>query len=98
MSSDAMIRNYGTMPVMLGQQIRKVKKEGLNKDRKFFCCPNDKETSCRYFEWIPKEENHMFYQSVSFPKQSLEKSPSEKTGEHYLTEEFINDFANSLNI
>ena len=93
-----MIRNYGTMPVMLGQQIRKVKKEGLNKDRKFFCCPNDKETSCRYFEWIPKEENHMFYQSVSFPKPPLEKSSSEKTGEHYLTEEFINDFADNLNI
>ncbi len=24
--------------------IRKVKKEGLNKDRNFLCCPNDKET------------------------------------------------------
>ena len=38
---------------------RKVKKEGLNKDRLFFCCPNDKETSCRYFEWVPKVQNHL---------------------------------------
>jgi hypothetical protein len=33
--------------------IRNVKKEGLNKDRKFFCCPNDKEFSCKYFDWVP---------------------------------------------
>ncbi len=29
--------------------IRKVKKEGL-KDRKFFCCPNDKDNSCKFFQ------------------------------------------------
>ncbi len=58
---------------------RTVKKEDLNKDRKFFCRPNDKETSCRYFEWVPEKQNHMFYQSVSFfTKPRLEKSSSEK--------------------
>ncbi|CAB3984635.1 endonuclease 8-like 3 [Paramuricea clavata] len=37
--------------------IRKVKKEGLNKDRTFFCCPNGKDNSCSYFEWTPSEED-----------------------------------------
>jgi ssDNA-binding Zn-finger/Zn-ribbon topoisomerase 1 len=36
--------------------IRKVKKEGLNKDRLFFCCPNDKESTCPFFEWAPDEQ------------------------------------------
>ena len=58
---------------------------------------SDKETSCRYFEWVPEEENHMSYQSVSFTKPPLGKSSSEKTGEHFLTKELINDFANNLN-
>jgi hypothetical protein len=30
--------------------IRKVLKEALNKDRLFFCCPNDKESTCRFFD------------------------------------------------
>ena len=42
--------------------VRKVKKEGLNKDRKFFCCPNDKESLCKYFDWVPEEP----YQDVNF--------------------------------
>ncbi|CAB3986850.1 endonuclease 8-like 3 [Paramuricea clavata] len=36
--------------------VRKVKKEGLHKDRLFFCCSNDKESTCRFFEWAPQEE------------------------------------------
>ena len=35
--------------------IRKVKKEGVNKGRRFFCCANEKEDSCRFFEWISDE-------------------------------------------
>jgi hypothetical protein len=35
--------------------IRKVKREGLNKDRLFFCSPDDKENSCRFCEWAPEE-------------------------------------------
>ncbi len=72
--------------------IRKVKK-GLNKDRKFFCCPNDKENSCKYFDWMPEES----YQDVNFG-EPLPRKPSEKQEERYLTDKFINDFANSLNI
>ena len=30
--------------------IRKVKKEGMNKDHLFFCCAQ--ENSCNYFEWV----------------------------------------------
>jgi hypothetical protein len=73
--------------------IRKVKKEGLNKDRKFFCCPNDKESSCKYFDWVPEEP----HQDVSFV-EPLSSKPTEKHEEHYLANKFINDFANSLNI
>ena len=62
--------------------IRKMKKEGLNKDRKFFCCPNSKETSCNYFDWVPEEPTE-----VNFVKPPLSK-PTEKQDEHYLTTEF----------
>ena len=78
--------------------IRKVKKEGLNKDRLFFCCPNDKENSFRFFEWAPDEATYAHYRSVNFFKPQLEKPSSEKPTEHYLTIEFINDFANNLAI
>ena len=40
--------------------VRKVKKEGLNKDRLFFSCPNDKESSCQFFEWAPDEQLGFF--------------------------------------
>ena len=36
--------------------IRKVKKEGINKDRLFFCCPQ--ENSCRYLEWVSEKESY----------------------------------------
>ena len=78
--------------------IRNVKKEGLNKDRLFFCCPNDKENSCRFFEWVPDEPTYAHYRSVNFFKPPLEKPSLEKPTEHYLTSEFINDFANNLAI
>ena len=29
---------------------RKVKKEGANKGRSFFCCANEREDQCRFFE------------------------------------------------
>ena len=73
--------------------IHKVKKEGPNKDRKFFCCPNDKENSCKYFDWMPEES---YYDANLL--QPFRSKPTEKRQEHYLTNAFINDFANSLNI
>ena len=78
--------------------IHKVKKEGLNKDRRFFCCPNDKKSSCRFFEWVPDEPTYAHYRSVNFFKSPFEKSSLEKPTEHYLTTECINDFANNLEI
>jgi hypothetical protein len=36
--------------------VRKVKKDGLNKDCLFFCCANDEESTCRFFEWAPDEQ------------------------------------------
>ena len=74
--------------------IRKVKKEGLNKDRKFFCCPSNKETPCNFFDWVPDHEEPT---EVNFVKPSLSK-PTEKQEEHYLTTDFINDFASKLNM
>ena len=66
--------------------IRKVKKEGLNKN------------SCRFFEWVPHEPTYAHYRNGNFFKPPLEKPSLEKPTEHYLTSEFINDFANNLTI
>ena len=40
-----------------GQQtaMKRVKKDGRNKGRLFFCCANEK--SCQYFQWAPEEES-----------------------------------------
>ena len=40
-----------------GQQtaVKRVKKDGPNKGRLFFCCANEKQ--CRYFQWAPEEES-----------------------------------------
>ena len=40
--------------------MRKVKKEGVNQGRMFFCCPNKEEDSCGYFEWAPAEDKDVF--------------------------------------
>ena len=66
--------------------ISKVKKEGLNKDCLFFGCPQ--KNSCRYFEWVPEEQGHVPYHCSSFKESS----------EGYLPKEFIDNFANCLNI
>ena len=50
---------------------RKVKKEGVNKDRMFFCCPNDKENSCKFFEWVPDEPDIPSFYDVNFSMPSL---------------------------
>ena len=39
-------------------RVRKVKKEGNNLGRLFYCCPNQKETSCGFFEWKPIEDSN----------------------------------------
>ena len=33
-------------------KLLKVKKEGPNKDRNFFCCREPRETSCKFFKWV----------------------------------------------
>ena len=55
----------------------KVKKEGVNKGRMFFSCPNGRENSCRYFEWAP-EEGEGSLQPVNF---SVAEPRSQKTSE-----------------
>ncbi|CAB3988841.1 endonuclease 8-like 3 [Paramuricea clavata] len=45
--------------------VRKVKKEGENQGRLFFCCPNDREKSCGFFEWKLDLENP--FNQVHFP-------------------------------
>ena len=45
--------------------VRKVKKEGENQGRLFFCCPNDREKSCGFFEWKLELENP--FNQVHFP-------------------------------
>jgi hypothetical protein len=75
--------------------IRKVKKEGLNKDRLFFCCPNG-ENTCRFFEWAPEEQSHGFLDPVNFGKAPLEKQSCNKN--NYLATEFMHDFASKSNL
>ena len=41
--------------------IRKVKKEGLNQCRLFYCCPNERENACELFEWKPVENSPPVY-------------------------------------
>ena len=48
----------------------------------------------RLRDWVPDHEETT---EVSFVKPSLSK-PTEKQEEHYLTTEFINDFASKLNM
>ena len=69
--------------------ICKVKKEGLNKGRLFFCCAQ--EGSCKYVEWVTEE-------SYSYSKLFKPLPTIKKQEEQYLTKEFINNFANSLKI
>ena len=71
--------------------ISKVKKEGLNKYRLFFCCPNNKENSCRFFDCVPNDPCLSSHQAVNFPGQAREKP-----NEHYLSTEFIDNFANEI--
>jgi hypothetical protein len=75
--------------------VRKVKKDGLNKGRLFFCCPNDKESTCRFFEWAPDEQVR-FFQTVNFSKERLENKGCNKN--NYLATEFINSLANELKL
>ena len=84
--------------------VRKVKKEGLNKDRLFFCCANDKESTCRFFEWAPDEQLG-FFQSVNVSPFSNGPSRSEVPLEgqscnknNYLATKFMHDFANELKL
>ena len=50
------------------------------------------------FEWVPGEPTYAHYRCVNFFKSPFEKPSLEKPTEHYLTTEFINDFANNLEI
>ena len=76
--------------------VRKVKKDGLNKGRLFFCCANDEENRCRFFEWAPEEQVGPF-QSVNFNKRPLDKKPLEnKEKNNYVATEFISKFAGEL--
>jgi hypothetical protein len=72
-----------------------VKKEGLNKDRLLFCCANDMESTCRFFEWAP-DQKLGFFQSVNFSKAPVENKGYNKN--NYLATEFMHDFANELKL
>ncbi|CAB4021733.1 endonuclease 8-like 3 [Paramuricea clavata] len=45
--------------------VRKVEQEGENQGRLFFCCPNDTEESCGFFEWKLEPENP--FNQLHFP-------------------------------
>ena len=58
---------------------RKLKKEGVNKDRMFFCCPNDKENSCKFFWMGTWRTRHSPFYDVNFSMPSLYTNNSLKT-------------------
>ena len=37
-------------------KLQKVKKEGRNQGRRFFCCPEQKENGCKFFKWVETPE------------------------------------------
>ena len=45
----------------LTSRVRKVKKDGPNQARLFYCCPNDQANSCGFFEWKPVENLQRAY-------------------------------------
>ena len=63
--------------------IRKVKKDGINKERLFFCCAQ--ENSCKLMQPKNPDYDAKFFRPVT--KQD------EKHEEQYLTKDFINDLA-----
>ena len=72
--------------------VRKVKIEGINKDRLFFNCPENKEHSCKYFEWVPEEESHKSYHCTNFVDPIKTKNPKKS----YLSDDFINGFCGTV--
>ena len=45
----------------LVSRMYKVKKEGPNKGRFFYSCPNERESACEFFEWKPIENSPCVY-------------------------------------
>ena len=66
---------------------RKVKKDGINKDRLFYSCPNDKENSCGFFEWKPQEDPLEPFCTVLFSKPPSYRYTVKKTGETFTSRE-----------
>lgn len=40
-------------------RLQKVKKEGSNQGREFFCCPEPKENSCKFFKWYKDDSEDL---------------------------------------
>ena len=71
----------------------KVKKDGVNKDRIFFCCPNDKENSCKFFEWIPDEpDTKSFWDVVNFSMPPLGNIDAPKNNNPKTLNDLTNKF------
>ena len=41
--------------------VRKVKKDRPNQNHLFYCCPNERENACEFFEWKPVEISQCAY-------------------------------------
>jgi hypothetical protein len=62
---------------------RKVKKDGPNQNRLFYCCP--KEDSCGFFEWKPQEPRVINTVIVLFSNPLQYQYMIEKTGETFIS-------------
>ena len=70
--------------------VRKVKKDGPNQGRLFYCCPNDKENSCGFFEWKTKEQDLLYdFCDVLFSSPPSYRYTVKSSAETFTSHELI---------
>ena len=68
---------------------KKVKKEGLNQDRLFYCCPHPRESACDFFAWKPDEDPLEPGYVCLFSMPLSYRYTVRKTGEAFTSKETV---------
>ena len=66
---------------------KKVKKEGPNQDRLFYCCPHPRESACDFFAWKPDEDPLEPHGTCLFTMPPSYRYTVKKTGETFMSHE-----------
>ena len=70
--------------------VRKIKKDRPNQGRLFYCCPNDKENSCGFFEWKTKEQDLLYdFCDVLFSSPPSYRYTVKSSAETFTSHELI---------